>query len=281
MLTDCVLQPDIAKSKTSQHGAAHTENVCLFFCISSRYCSPVSGHLHSSLKSCLWELPWLHPRQHCQVADWNALIGVWLVPAKDMCLLPPNFYCQSHNSGTAETFFPPHLWFWHSRMVNTSLWQRGAIGAGTRSDHFKGSAGHNEMQPSPSYPKWVSQTWYYIAHLLSLPRVFFFFFLFFCWRGVEVLFMFLIGPLSSHFAKCFICHLHSAIVLPFNFPPIYVVLHTANHTCCSHHMTTSLSLITPPPPRPTQNGSPKTNSVRDQMYRWRVEINFLQITFPM
>lgn len=179
VLTDCVLQPDIAKSKTSQHGAAHTENVCLFFCISSRYCSPVSGHLHSSLKSCLWELPWLHPRQHCQVADWNALIGVWLVPAKDMCLLPPNFYCQSHNSGTAETFFPPHLWFWHSRLVNTSLWQRGAIGAGTRSDHFKGSAGHNEMQPSPSYPKWVSQTWYYIAHLLSLPRVFFFFSFFF------------------------------------------------------------------------------------------------------
>lgn len=71
------------------------------------------------------------------------------------CLLPPKFHCQGHHSRTAENVFP-HLWGWRGKLVNTSLWQRGAIVAGTNCDYFKGSAGHYELEPSLSPSKWVS-----------------------------------------------------------------------------------------------------------------------------
>lgn len=164
-----------------------------------------SSCLHFML---LWSLASGHPLQslvpqtdlappefeRCQVADWNALIGAWTTPAKDMCLCSaPPLLSQPHAASCLQTFAAratmvgqqrmfSRLRGWRGRLVNTSLRQRGAIGAGTNCDDFKVGAGHYELAAFSITPKMSFLN--LILCCASVVTDFFFFFL--VWSGVCV-----------------------------------------------------------------------------------------------
>lgn len=95
-------------------------------------------------------LTWLHPGpKGCIVADWNSLIGAWMIQAKGMCccsvaplLFHPRvssclqtFTARATIVGQQRMF--SHLQGWRTKLVNTSLQRRGAPGTGINCDDFK------------------------------------------------------------------------------------------------------------------------------------------------
>lgn len=223
MLTDCMLRLSIHHyQKDSAWRLAYWWSCLHFFLL---------------LQPCLWSSSLLSKVLSLRTA---------LAPPQPLAL--PSGWLKSFNWGSGDTsqktcasclqtstarativgqqrLFSPHLWGWHSKLVNTSLWQRGAIGAGTNSDNFKGSAGHYEFAaftiiPQNEFPK---------PDIMSRICCHCLFFL----GESEVVFVLLIEPFHSHLPKRFICHLHRCIVVSF-YLFIYIftlVLHRANHTC--------------------------------------------------
>lgn len=155
--------------------------------------------------------------ERCQVADWNALIGVRMVPAKDMCLSALRLLCSSTPTPPLclqtlsaratilgqQRVFSGFLRGWRCRLVNTSLRQRGAIGAGTNCDDFKVGTGHYGFAAFSITPKMS-----FLNLILCCASVVTAFF-----PRFEVVFVLLMGHFRSGLFKCFIWHLRSFSVI--------------------------------------------------------------------
>ena len=214
MHTERALHFVVATSQITLHGALHTDHLGYISCC---HCSSFVV-IFSPLQSLVPETE-LAPRQPRTLpSGWlKTLIGVGMIPARDMCL------CLQTLPARASTARRPRMFSSFVPLAPRAGDQQPATAMGAYRNWRRGFL-------RVCQGLWVNSLLHHPQNGFPKPDTMLRICCHWHFSRFEVVFVLLMGPFHSHLFKCFIHHLCSVDVICFCYLFCWV-LRAANHTC--------------------------------------------------